>query len=943
MLYQSYFVCVEEDLEQSTTTVQFGKTPDNEDSGHVWLDYQFHDVLSLHFYAFGSGEHAVKMMGVSQAFKPTDLNIVCREGTVKEGDRCVQVCHAECVGCRTTGSDSPRDCITCLNLRVPYPYLAGSVGDFECVSACPVNMVQASGLNDCQCIKRMEEPADDGTVTCVTSCPLTHFDDSSVCKRCSSLCTDVSGDGQAVCTGPAAEQCTACVYTAADGSCLEGCSPGQKAVTGSTTGSTTTNDGYTVRVGDCPGNDIPDIIGDGITLQTCADRCSSRSDCVSFMFNYDNGRCYPKTQTCDETTKDNPALRFYDKNCPDGNSLVLASGKMYSVGGDSRTYSDAQDECRRQGGIVAIPRDDEEQRKLVFLKNCFNSADQFWVGMKKTAGVWQDGGGTALGSFTSWAPGEPNEGVKLCAHFVYGEHVDEERRNNWADAECFLLYRYICEKESVTPPADNTPSSESDTITCEACQDGYKCVNGDEVEEICPAGTISRSDGTACDPCAAGQFSGAAGSTTCQQCPAGQFNTQSGSSSCQPCPAGKYSSSAGSTECQVCPAGRYSSSGSSSCTRCPAGRYSTSSGSSSCQSCQAGEYSSSSGSTSCQSCPAGQYNTREGSTSCQSCPAGQYSSSSGSTGCMVCQAGSTSSVGATSCTDVNECQSNPCQNGGTCENMVDRYSCTCSGYFEGEHCETAVYSHLGCFTQSDGTANVMGSMEGHFPYGPPSNGLLYYQYREHAILKCYTFAEEAGYNLFALEDGGMCRGANDQIGTYRVLGFSQNCGNDGKGGDNAIDAYLITGKATWLPRRGSWIVDETYSPDYGAERALDGTFGTYWNPAGSATAQRYANNWFFTVDLTVPHTLTGIRITNYRDTTHDVKAFKLQKSQVGSPFNWEDVTTITNVQPGPVLPYHQDFSGFQGTARFWKFLVTQTHSGWQPWAREVDFYGFPSV
>ncbi|XP_035682767.1 uncharacterized protein LOC118420163 [Branchiostoma floridae] len=255
MLYQSYFVCVEEDLEESTTTVQYGKTPDNEDRGHVWLDYQFHDILSLHFYAFGSGEHAVKMMGVSQTFKPTDLNIVCRAGTVKEGDRCVQVCHDECVGCRTTGSDSPRDCITCLNLRVPYPYLAGSVGDFECVSACPVNMVQASGLNDCQCIKRMEEPADDGTVTCVTSCPLTHFDDNGVCKRCSSLCTDVSGDGQAVCTGPAAEQCTVCVYTAADGSCLEGCSPGQKAVTGSTTGSTTTSGEYTLLVikGGCTG------------------------------------------------------------------------------------------------------------------------------------------------------------------------------------------------------------------------------------------------------------------------------------------------------------------------------------------------------------------------------------------------------------------------------------------------------------------------------------------------------------------------------------------------------------------------------------------------------------------------------------------------------------------------------------------------------------------
>ncbi|CAH1268597.1 Hypp3919 [Branchiostoma lanceolatum] len=230
-LYQSYFVCVEEDLTESTTTIQFGKTPDNEDRGHVWLDYQFRDVLSLHYYAFGSGEHAVKLMGVSQIFKPADLNVVCREGTVKEGDRCVQVCHAECLGgCRTTGSDSPRDCISCQNVEVAYPYLVGSAGDFECVSACPANMVQASGTSDCICIKRMEEPAADGTVTCLAVCPLTHFDDDGVCKRCSSLCSDVSGEGTVVCTGPAADECTECVYTSGDGSCLEGCNPGEKAV-----------------------------------------------------------------------------------------------------------------------------------------------------------------------------------------------------------------------------------------------------------------------------------------------------------------------------------------------------------------------------------------------------------------------------------------------------------------------------------------------------------------------------------------------------------------------------------------------------------------------------------------------------------------------------------------------------------------------------------------
>ena len=38
--------------------------------------------------------------------------------------------------------------------------------------------------------------------------------------------------------------------------------------------------------------------------------------------------------------------------------------------------------------------------------------------------------------------------------------------------------------------------------------------------------------------------------------------------------------------------------------------------------------------------------------------------------------------------DVNECQSSPCKNGGTCTNKVNYYVCSCwSGYF-GTNCES---------------------------------------------------------------------------------------------------------------------------------------------------------------------------------------------------------------------------------------------------------------
>ncbi|XP_078572291.1 uncharacterized protein LOC144859479 isoform X2 [Branchiostoma floridae x Branchiostoma japonicum] len=131
-------------------------------------------------------------------------------------------------------------------------------------------------------------------------------------------------------------------------------------------------------------------------------------------------------------------------SCPHDNRIVLSSGKTYTVPEGMLTYAAAQEECRRQGGLVAIPRDEEEQQKLVFLKNCVSRDAQFLLGIRKTAGVWRDGRGTALGSFTSWASGEPNDDGFNCAHIVFGNN-EGERRDKWADVHCVYQFRYVCE------------------------------------------------------------------------------------------------------------------------------------------------------------------------------------------------------------------------------------------------------------------------------------------------------------------------------------------------------------------------------------------------------------------------------------------------------------------------------------------------------------------
>ncbi|KAI8510753.1 hypothetical protein Bbelb_116690 [Branchiostoma belcheri] len=148
----------------------------------------------------------------------------------------------------------------------------------------------------------------------------------------------------------------------------------------------------------------------------------------------------------------------------------------------------------------------------------------------------------------------------------------------------------------------------------------------------------------------------------------------------------------------------------------------------------------------------------------------------------------------------------------------------------------------------------------------------------------------------------------------------------------------------WLRRDSSWVVDSTGTPfvdngvTYDAAKALDGNTSTYWNVID--TGQNHSN-WYIVMDIAAPQNLTRIAVNSYGDTTHDIAAFTLQKSQVGSPYSWEDVVSVDNVQGG--TDQRQEFGGFQGTARYWRFVVTRTHEGWQPYLTELNLYSTSPV
>ena len=41
--------------------------------------------------------------------------------------------------------------------------------------------------------------------------------------------------------------------------------------------------------------------------------------------------------------------------------------------------------------------------------------------------------------------------------------------------------------------------------------------------------------------------------------------------------------------------------------------------------------------------------------------------------------------------DIDECGPTPCQNGGTCTDAINSYSCACVAGYNGDNCETSSY------------------------------------------------------------------------------------------------------------------------------------------------------------------------------------------------------------------------------------------------------------
>ena len=92
---------------------------------------------------------------------------------------------------------------------------------------------------------------------------------------------------------------------------------------------------------------------------------------------------------------------------------------------------------------------------------------------------------------------------------------------------------------------------------------------------------------------------------------------------------------------------------------------------------------------------------------------------------------------------------------------------------------------LGCW--KDDIPRALSSLEG-------KSAILneHYTRRVNPIQKCHDAAVEAGYSIFAIQDGGQCFSSADAKSKYKKYGRSTACSSDGLGGPMANNVYEIS-------------------------------------------------------------------------------------------------------------------------------------------------------
>jgi len=130
----------------------------------------------------------------------------------------------------------------------------------------------------------------------------------------------------------------------------------------------------------------------------------------------------------------------FSASCPEG--YAVFRGICYKFFDTRKTFSDAAAACGEDGGTLAMPRDAETNAFLISLYRSVSDSG-FWFGLhdRREEGSFEWVDGSALGTYSSWAPGQPDNlrGGEDCV--LYSFYWNDK----WADSSCDRPFRFICQ------------------------------------------------------------------------------------------------------------------------------------------------------------------------------------------------------------------------------------------------------------------------------------------------------------------------------------------------------------------------------------------------------------------------------------------------------------------------------------------------------------------
>ncbi|XP_019625320.1 PREDICTED: CD209 antigen-like [Branchiostoma belcheri] len=134
-------------------------------------------------------------------------------------------------------------------------------------------------------------------------------------------------------------------------------------------------------------------------------------------------------------------------SCPEG--YTMWRGTCFKAFDTSKTFSGAANACGADGGTLAMPQDAETNTFLASLSKSVSHIRAFWFGLhdRREEGRFQWMDGSALGSYRSWAPGQPDshDGNEDCVLYPTSQ------KDKWHDRNCHQRAYFICQAAPERP------------------------------------------------------------------------------------------------------------------------------------------------------------------------------------------------------------------------------------------------------------------------------------------------------------------------------------------------------------------------------------------------------------------------------------------------------------------------------------------------------------